>query len=90
MARPESSRRDVPADTRRAWRTANVAAGAVAALVALSLLATQVREIRAIVPWTDDPYDDVTWFVLFLLAVVVAATWVQSGLSGYLRQVRPA
>ena len=72
------NRRDGPGDTRRTRRAANLAALAVVAFAALSLSTTQIRAIRSVVPWADDPYDAVVSFAMLLLPLVVLVTLVRS------------
>jgi hypothetical protein len=53
-------------------------AAASAAFVLLALVTTQVKTIQAILPFTDDPYDAVTWFSLIAIAIVGGATVVRA------------
>lgn len=51
---------------------------ASAAFALLVLVTTQVDVIRAALPFTDDPYDAVTWFSVIAIALVGAATVVRA------------
>jgi hypothetical protein len=53
-------------------------AAASAAFVLLALVTTQVKTIQAVLPFTDDPYDAVTWFSLIAIAIVGGATIVRA------------
>jgi hypothetical protein len=53
-------------------------AAASFAFVLLAIVTTQVDVIRAGLPFTEDPYDAVTWFALLGIAVVGGATIVRS------------
>jgi len=64
--------------TRRVRDAANAAAVAVLAYAALFILTTQVRGIRAVSPFGEDPADLVSSFAALFLPLVAGATWVRS------------
>ena len=49
-----------------------------AAFLLLALVTTQVDSIQAVLPFTDDPYDAVTWFSVIAIAIVGGATIVRA------------
>ena len=49
-----------------------------AAFFLLVLVTTQVDSIQAVLPFTDDPYDAVTWFSVIAIAIVGGATIVRA------------
>lgn len=49
-----------------------------AAFLLLVLVTTQVDSIQAVLPFTDDPYDAVTWFSVLAIAIVGGATIVRA------------
>lgn len=49
-----------------------------AAFLLLVLVTTQVDSIQVVLPFTDDPYDAVTWFAVLAIAIVGGATIVRA------------
>jgi hypothetical protein len=70
--------RSSDATTRATRDAANVAAAAVVAYAVLWFLSTQVRSIRAISPFADDPWDAVATYAFIFLPPVAGATWIRS------------
>ncbi len=53
-------------------------AATAAAFLLLAMVTTQVDVIQAGLPFTDDPYDGVTWFSVFGILLVAGATVVRA------------
>jgi hypothetical protein len=64
--------------TRLTRDAANVAAAAVVVYALLWVLSTQVRSVRAISPFADDPWDAFASYAAIFLPVVAGATWIRS------------
>ena len=64
--------------TRWTRLAANAAAASVVAFGLLWLLTTQVRGIRAISPFADDPWDLVASYAAIFLPFVAGSTWIRS------------
>lgn len=64
--------------TRLTRDAANVAAAAVVVYALLWVLSTQVRSVRAISPFADDPWDVFASYAAIFLPVVAGATWIRS------------
>jgi hypothetical protein len=64
--------------TRRVRDAANGAAVAVVVYAVLWLLTTQVRAVREVSPFGEDPWDLVASFAVVMLPLVVGATFVRS------------
>jgi hypothetical protein len=54
-------------------RPAIVALGSAVLFEALTVLATQDKSVRAVMPWQDDPYDVLVSFAMFAVPMLVAA-----------------
>jgi hypothetical protein len=70
--------RSPDATTRATRDAANVAAAAVVMYAVLWLLSTQVKSIRAVSPFADDPWDAVATYAFIFLPLVAGATWIRS------------
>jgi hypothetical protein len=70
--------RSSEATTRATRDAANVAAGAVVMYAVLWLLSTQVKSIRAVSPFADDPWDAFATYAFIFLPLVAGATWIRS------------
>jgi hypothetical protein len=64
--------------TRSTRRAANAAAIAVVAYAALWYATTQVRSIRDVSPFAEDPWDAVASYAAIFLPMVAGATWIRS------------
>jgi hypothetical protein len=64
--------------TRRVRDAANASAVAVLAYAVLWLVTTQVRSVREVSPFGDDPYDLVASYAAIFLPLVAGATWIRS------------
>lgn len=64
--------------TRSTRRAANAAAIAVVAYAALGFATTQVRSIRDVSPFAEDPWDAVASYAAIFLPMVAGATWIRS------------
>jgi hypothetical protein len=64
--------------TRLTRDAANVAAAAVVVYVLLWILSTEVRSVRAISPFAEDPWDVFAGYAAIFLPVVAGATWIRS------------
>jgi hypothetical protein len=71
------SRSSDPA-TRATRDAANAAAGVVVLYAGLWFLTTQVRAIRELSPFGDDPFDAVATYAAIVLPFLAGATWVRS------------
>jgi hypothetical protein len=70
---------DQPAASKHDLRLVTLTGTAAsAAFVLLALVTTQAKSIQAVLPFTDDPYDAVTWFSLIGIAIVGGATLVRA------------
>jgi len=65
-------------ETRATRRAANAAALAVVAYAVLWVVTTQIRAVRDLSPFSDDPWDYVASYASIFLPVVAGATWVRS------------
>jgi hypothetical protein len=70
--------RSVDPLTRHVRDAANAAAVAVVAYAMLWLVTTQVRSVREVSPFADDPYDLVASYAAIFLPLVAGATWIRS------------
>jgi hypothetical protein len=70
--------RSPDATTRATRDAANVAAAAVVVYALLWLLSTQVKSIRAVSPFSDDPWDAFATYAFIFLPLVAGATWIRS------------
>jgi hypothetical protein len=68
------------ADRATRWTrdAANAAAAAVVAFAVLWALSTQVKAIREVSPFGDDPWDAFATYAAIFLPVVAGATWIRS------------
>jgi hypothetical protein len=64
--------------TRSTRLAANAAAFAVVVYAVLWVATTQVRSIREVSPFADDPWDAVASYAAIFLPLVAGATWVRS------------
>src|SRR5262249_29483867 len=70
--------RSPDATTRATRDAANSAAAAVVVYAVLWFLSTQVKSIRAISPFGDDPWDAFATYAFIFLPLVAGATWIRS------------
>jgi hypothetical protein len=70
--------RSPDAVTRRTRDAANAAALAVVLFAMLWVLTTQVRAIRELSPFAEDPFDAVATYAVIFLPIVAGATWIRS------------
>ena len=81
--------RSVDPLTRRVRDAANAAAMAVAVYAILWFATTQIRAIREVSPFGEDPWDLVASFAVVMLPLVVGATFVRSVAHRGPRLARP-
>src|SRR5262245_5665693 len=73
--------------TRATRDAANAAAVAVVGYAVLWLVSTQVRAIREISPFAEDPWDAVASYAAIFLPFAAGATWIRS--LGHRERVLP-
>jgi hypothetical protein len=64
--------------TRATRDAANAAASAVLVYAVLWVVSTQVKPIRAVSPFAEDPWDAIASFAAIILPFVAGATWIRS------------
>ena len=64
--------------TRRVRDAANGAAVAVVAFAVLFVATTQIKDVRAVSPFGEDPYDLFASYAAIFLPLVAGATWIRS------------
>lgn len=64
--------------TRATRLAANAAAASVVAFAVLWLVTTQVKDLRAVSPFADDPWDAFATYAAIFLPFVAGPTWVRS------------